>query len=188
MEKIKTTFIFSLLLFLILGCSDDTMTLESISEEDAVLQKKSVKVEKFKPFKAEFTAYIDEVTHMPPPPPKEQVVKGSGNFTHLGLTNLTMLQSWYPPVGQPPFIPPYTGTGFGSLEFVAANGDILLAEYTNGEGFHESDTKVHVTFKADFVNGGTGRFENATGSFEWDGVFYPLENIGYVTITGKINY
>lgn len=186
MKNAKFLFVFSLLLFMMISCTKETMTPESISSEDVILQKNG-HVDNLVPFKANFTAYIDEITHMPPPPPKVQIVKGTGNFTHLGLTNLTMEQSWYPP-GPPPYTIPYSGTGFGSLEFVAANGDILLAEYTNGEGYHESESVVYVTFTAHFVEGGTGRFENVTGSFEWDGVYYPFENIGYVKISGAIDY
>lgn len=183
MKKLTCIFLLSLLFTLLAGCSKEDVQLEPLKTNDDVFLKKA---DKYVPFKGTFEVTIDTVLHFPPPPPKVQEVLGTGNVTHLGKTDLYILQNWFPP--QPPIlIPPYTGTGNGEMTFTAANGDLLFASYNDAEGFHDIAPPVLITFTGHF-NGGTGRFENAAGSFTWDGEYYPATNSGTATVTGEIMY
>jgi len=185
MKKLSYVFLLSLLFLLLAGCSKEDIQLEPLKTNDDVLLEKA-KPDHFVPFKANFEVYIDEVLHIPPPPPKVQVVLGTGNVTHLGKTELYVLQNWWPP-HPPPLIEPYTGTGTGEVVFTAANGDKLFASYNDAEGFHDILPPVIITFTG-YFDGGTGRFENATGSFTWVGEYYPATNEGTATLTGEIMY
>ena len=184
MKKLSYVFLLSLLFLLLAGCSKEDVQLEPLKTNDDVLLEKA-KPDRFVPFKATFEVYVDEVLQTPPPPPKVQVVLGTGNVTHLGKTDLYMLQNWYPKL--PPTIPP-EGIGNGELIFTAANGDELLASYTDAESIHFSPTYVTVTFTGIFKDGGTGRFAHAKGTFNWVGEFNPSTNIGITIVTGEIMY
>jgi len=153
---------------------------------DCVYTETDLLLSTYVPFIATFEVTIDTVLHFPPPLPKIQEVLGTGNVTHLGNTDLYILQNWWPPHA-PPLIPPYTGTGTGEVIFTAANGDLLFASYDDAEGFHDIAPPVIVTFTGHF-NGGTGRFEHATGYFDWYGEFFPATNTGTATCTGEIMY
>lgn len=124
---------------------------------------------------------------MPPPLPKKQNVIGFGKATHLGMTEMFAKQEWWPP-GPPPLTPPWTGTGKGEITFTAANGDILLADYVDATGFHKTDNLVILEFTGHFKDGGSGRFANAQGSFEYYGEYIIDINKAKATLTGKIMY
>jgi hypothetical protein len=55
-------------------------------------------------------------------------------------------------------------TGTGTFEFVASNGDHLLAKTAGGEDGFTPPNISHVTLVAT-IEGGTGRFAAATGTF-----------------------
>ncbi|MEN8123739.1 MAG: hypothetical protein ABFR32_01315 [Bacteroidota bacterium] len=186
MRKLINLFLLNLLFLLFVGCSEEGIMFESLDSNDDV-SLKNARVKHYVPFKGTFEVYVDKVIPYPPPPPKIQEVLGIGNVTHLGKTEVFIEQKWWPP-HPPPLIPPWTGTGIGEIVFTAANGDILLAYYEDAVSFHESYTDVYVTLTGHFKNGGTGRFENAEGSFIWEVIFYPLTNEGTVTLTGEIKY
>lgn len=182
MKKKSYVFLLSLMFLLLAGCSKEDVQLEPLKTNDDVFLKKA---DKYVPFKGTLEVYVDEVLQVPPPPPKIQVVLGIGNVTHLGNTDLYMMQNWWPKL--PPTTPP-EGKGTGDLIFTAANGDELLASYTDAVSIHFSPTYVTVTFTGVFKDGGTGRFAHAEGTFIWDGEFNPDTNIGTSTVTGEIMY
>ncbi len=79
------------------------------------------------------------------------------------------------------------GKGKGVFTFAAANGDILKASYA-GTAVHWSLTDVDIAFVCTIIEGGTGKFEDAEGYFDWVGKFNPEENMGLANIAGKIKY
>ena len=180
MKKLSYVFLLSLLFLLLAGCSKEDVQLEPLKTNDNVLLEKA-KPDRFVPFKATFEVYVDAILDPSPPPPKVQEVLGTGNVTHLGKTDLYMLQNWWPSS-------PGVGKGTGELIFTAANGDELLASYTDAKSIHFSPTYVTITFTGIFKDGGTGRFAHAEGTFIWDGEFNPTTNIGTSTVTGEIMY
>ncbi len=81
------------------------------------------------------------------------VVDASGNATQLGGFTLEV----------PHVVNVVAMSATGSYNFVAANGDELFADFT-GQGTLVGPGLVSVVETAT-ITGGTGRFENATGSF-----------------------
>ena len=179
MKKLRYYLLISLVMAMIVSCSKQD--LQQLQEEapDDVNLKSAV----FVPFKGEFKVYVDQVIHMPPPPPKVQLVLGVGKVTHLGKTDISILQNWWPPA-----YPGAPGTGTGEITFTAANGDVLLAQYNDGDAYLCSPTYVEITFPGYFKDGGTGRFEYATGYFTWEGIYNPTANEGLSIVDGEILY
>lgn len=182
MKKLCYLLLINLMLIFVIGCSKQEPLEEPIQSGDVEL-KSAVYV----PISGEFEVYIAEVIHPGPPPPKILKVLGEGMATHLGKSDVELIQKWWPP-GPPPFVPPWQGKGIGDVTFTAANGDKLLAYYDDAVSNHLSYSLVTTTFTGYFVDGGTGRFETASGYFNWEVVFYPLENVGYATMNGEIMY
>jgi hypothetical protein len=120
-----------------------------------------------RPFQADFTVRVLEVIQFDPPDPLRWMEEqgGSGNATHMGLSNLShSLVVDLHQVSNGCF--PLTGTG----TLVAANGDKLFLTRTGvvcpqPDGTIPGDLPYTIT-------GGTGRFEGATGSGIVHGVFY----------------
>ena len=227
MKYLRIVFIFSLTLIIFTGCEKEQVQPDTLSVDDGALKGKKVKKgpDKFVPFKASFELVakfnklwpleqIDERNwpfmvdpedfKLPPPEnwPKGSYldILGSGNATHLGKTNFTITQWW---------TKKYIGAiekvshGQGHLIFTAANGDILEATFY-GTADHRDDTDGTEILTDGVFTGGTGRFENASGTFIWDGKFFgsgvvinPPNTIpdkgtvmgyGKVTVTGSIKY
>jgi hypothetical protein len=110
---------------------------------------------------------------------------GDGQLTHLGAYTM---------------VSPHTSdvaTGFtaGDQIFTAANGDTLTAYCEGSPAFDFSTFTVEGSLDCE-VTGGTGRFENATGSYEFALVstlagFLPNGLFQFATeaeITGAIDY
>ena len=186
MSKFNYLFILSLVLLIFTSCTEEEILPQSLDTSDDI-SLKNAKAKHSVPFKATFEVYIDEITHLPPPLPKKQNVIGNGNATHLGKTEMFVEQEWWPPHA-PPLIPPWTGTGIGEITFTAANGDILLADYNNATGFHKTNNLVILEFTGHFKDGGSGRFVNAQGSFEYYGEYIIDINKAKASLTGKIKY
>lgn len=96
---------------------------------------------------------------------------GKGTFVANSILNLTTA---------PPF-----SLG-GTAVFTAANGDEFYTSFTgtaipNGTGANQIE--MHHT-----ITGGTGRFENASGSFSGYTVAVPGHSNGYITYEGNISY
>ena len=178
MKRLRYLLLFSFVMVILCGCSKQDAHQLGNPLDDA-----DTKSNIFVPFKGEFKVYVDHVIHMPPPPPKEQLLLGDGQVTHLGKTDISMVQLWWPPK-----FPETPATGTGEVTFTAANGDILLASYEDGKAYHYSTTYVEVTFTGYFKDGGTGRFEHAAGYFTWEGVYNPITNEGFSIVDGEISY
>ncbi len=109
-------------------------------------------------------------------------LQGTCHYSHLGLTNTTAVQIAIP---QPD----------GSLHIVntavsiAANGDKLFSTFV-GTGFFTSATGV--TFSGvETYTGGTGRFENASGSSTLAGTATftaPTSGVGQFSGHGTLSY
>lgn len=125
------------------------------------------------------------------------LIEGSGNATHLGRTEFEIVQCWTKAY---PGLTPPDSYGQGSIIFYAANGDELWASY-NGFADHQDDSDGTEILTLGVFTGGTGRFEVATGTFIWDGLFVreadipppgtvgPIEfGKGKVVVTGEIKY
>jgi hypothetical protein len=114
------------------------------------------------------------------------VAEGSGQLTHLGAYTM---------------VSPHTsdlGTGFteGDQIFTAANGDTLTA-YCAGPADFDMATGIVIGALECEIESGTGRFEGATGSYEFSFVSTLLPEPlpggmpGFATeatITGEIDY
>ncbi|HEU5054174.1 MAG TPA: hypothetical protein VFT78_13735 [Hanamia sp.] len=105
------------------------------------------------------------------PPNLHQILTGQGNATHLG--NMSFSSDVYVAVtGAPPF------QVNGTAVFTAANGDQF---FTSVSGLSTPADEVVARINHT-ITGGTGRFENASGSFN-------ATTIGHtVTLEGQISY
>lgn len=79
---------------------------------------------------------------------------GVGNATHVGRFTLTLQAQ----------VDLQTFIGVGTMRFVAANGDTILATFT-GQATPTTDPNVFSLVEVATITGGTGRFARATGSF-----------------------
>jgi hypothetical protein len=182
----KFPFLLLLLLFIGISCNQTNDTQDLLKAEYGDVEFKKAN-NQFVPFQGTFEVYVDEILHNGPPPPKVQIALGTGNATHLGNSDVYLFQKWWPP-GPPPYTFPWSGTGIGDIEFTAANGDVLKAYYNDAVAEHVSPTLVYVSLTGHFINGGTGRFANAEGYFNWNVTFYPEENHGDVVCEGEIMF
>ena len=128
------------------------------------------------PFKGSFDGRT-----VPPTTPGLERIEVSGKATHLGKftavmeTDLTQIQiiGFDPEAGLP------IATLTGTLDFTAANGDVVNSEGSLTGLLNPIDGNFP-SFTADLtITGGTGRFEGATGSFTATG--------GQTTVPGEDN-
>jgi hypothetical protein len=91
-----------------------------------------------------------------PPPSSFATVlfEGTGNATLLGQFTISV----------PHRVNFVTGSATGTMEFTAANGDTLTANFT-GQSAPTSNPGVHTIVEKAAITGGTGRFAGATGTF-----------------------
>ena len=173
MRKFNLSLNFILTLLLIIGCS-----IQDSQLEDDVNLKNGHK--HLVPFKATYSVWSEPAT---PGPTIDLIVFGSGLANHLGRSDvivnetITTLQL------------PWSATA--SVVITAANGDELHFNYSseidpsalppagNGDLIIAGDC---------IVTGGTGRFENATGTFVYNGVFNVITSTGTAHFTGTIRY
>jgi hypothetical protein len=132
------------------------------------------------PFKGSWTGVT--VSADPSNFPVVSVVSdGTGQLTHLGRYFMTSPHTSHV----------FTGETIGDQIFTAANGDMLTASC---EGFPQPQADGTVVGGLDCtIEGGTGRFEGATGQYEFFLVASPRTDggIGYATeatIAGHISY
>jgi hypothetical protein len=121
-----------------------------------------------RPFKGSFTI-AGQV--LQPPPNLHQILSGEGNATHLG--NMSFSSDVYVAVtGAPPF------QVNGTAVFTAANGDQFFTS-VSGLSTPADEVVARITHT---ITGGTGRFENASGTLN-------AITIGStVTLEGEITY
>jgi hypothetical protein len=119
------------------------------------------------PFKGSFEGTLT-ISAPTEPPLLPSFIAATGSATHLGRFTLEI----------PHVANPVTRIGTGRFEFRAANGDMLIASYV-GEATMIAPG-VLSTVDTAIIIGGTGRFENATGTFTGNRVF----TIGAAPVTG----
>lgn len=217
MRKLNYYLSLSLALLLIAGCTKQEIQPEPLnSADDVSLKSAQTFQEKNKgdhrvPFKAKFKLTATVNHYGPVSPLDDQTawvlpiptggmhvdIVGSGNATHLGKTDFVIQQWWTRAYPHLTGITPGDSYGQGDITFTAANGDLLFASYY-GSADHQDDPPTEILTHGVFKKG-TGRFENAEGNFEWDGLFvktHPIsqppagEDLGYgeVVVTGTIVY
>ena len=136
------------------GCSHDNLNTDSVLEEANL----KYGVSKMLPIKGEVYVSVDEYDA----DGLGIVGKMSGYFSHLGKfnetksiwTNISHDLSQFPPMI----------TFVQDVAFCAANGDFLYGKYTGTMDWTTSE--VYGTF---VIDGGTGRFENASGQTSANG-------------------
>ena len=109
------------------------------------------------------------------------VAEGTGQLTHLGDSFMS----------SPHTTNVFTGETIGDQIFTAANGDTLTA-FCAGFPLPNEDGIVIGSLDCE-ITGGTGRFEGASGDYEFFLVASPRTDggVGYQTeaqITGRISY
>ena len=156
-------------------------------DTDIVLENKSAtfestsaaavsKMSRAVPFKGEYATTVQVLSG---PPMLRQRITGNGHATHLGKSSFVAL-STVNLTTPPPF-----GVG-GTAIFYAANGDEFYTAFSGtstpiGGGM----SNVILTHT---ISGGTGRFENASGSFTGITVANPAMPTGSITYEGYISY
>lgn len=131
------------------------------------------------PFNARFA---QEQTVFEEGPPVYVEMEGLGNASHLGKTNIWVGQLW--------------GGIFPNLEgeaevvFTAANGDKLKAYLYafNTIELGEMGPVFATITGSGYFTGGTGRFENASGTYDMTGDFDFLTGESNAFYFGEINY
>jgi hypothetical protein len=94
------------------------------------------------------------VVRTPAPPLVRVDVVATGNATHLGRFTLEI----------PHLVDPAVRLAFGSYQFTAANGDMLLAHFAGQSSLTEIPGVLYIVETA-VIEDGTGRFAGASGSF-----------------------
>ena len=161
---------------LLLSCQKDVIQKqEEINNKNPVLAAKSSKV-KDRPFTGSYTTSSEILQ---PPPFLKTRITGAGHATHLGNGTCVAL-STLDFSTQPPF---QLG---GTATFTAANGDEFYTTFTG-----TSTPNVQGTFdiiNTHMITGGTGRFQNATGSFVGYTVAFPGHTEGSIDYNGTISF
>ena len=109
--------------------------------------------------------------------PTQLVITGSGGgtATHLGRHTFTFRAE----------IDLTTGTGLGQSTFVAANGDRLFTT-GSGQATPTADPGILSIKGTSTIDGGTGRFEGATGSFNDERLLTTATGVSSGSFTGTI--
>ncbi|MEO7264094.1 MAG: hypothetical protein ABIW38_04230 [Ferruginibacter sp.] len=128
------------------------------------------------PFKADYSTVV-RVLHGPPL--LQQEITGTGKATHMGQSSFTAL-STVNLTTAPPF--QVTGTAI----FRSANGDEFYTEFA-GTSTPVGNGTSHVVL-THTLTGGTGRFDNASGSFMGSTIANPQNPVGSISYLGYINY
>ena len=159
-----------------LGCNNE------ILDTDSALETVDLKYTKTKmvPLKGEVFVSVDEYDA------QGLGIKGnmSGYFSHLGKFKETK-SIWENVSHDLKEFPLITFTQ--DAVFCAANGDLLHGEYSGTMNFSNAEVKGLFV-----IDGGTGRFENATGQTNADGYAW-FDQFGrvagmYLTGEGEISY
>ncbi len=160
------------------SCKKDASSL--LENRSATLESKSAAANSTKskavPFKGEYATTVQVLSG---PPMLRQRITGTGHATHLGRSSFVAL-STVNLTTAPPF-----GVS-GTAIFYAANGDEFYTTFTGTStpiGGGRSNVVVNHT-----ITGGTGRFEDASGSFTGITVANPAMPTGSITYEGYISY
>ncbi|MFP3852948.1 MAG: hypothetical protein ACLFWD_01500 [Anaerolineales bacterium] len=113
-------------------------------------------------------------------------VEGTGEATHLGEYQITRRHCFNPGNNPPTFED-------GIFEMTAANGDVLSGTYAGALAdvleVDQNGNPVVIVIDAPYViTGGTGRFADAAGEGETEGIFNLQTQQGDFTMEGWIRY
>ena len=160
--------------FLLLSCQKEATQKETESNQIAPAAKMNMAQDR--PFKGSFTT-TSEI--LQPAPVLRTRITGTGNVSQLGKSSFVAL-STLDFTTQPPF------TLSGTATFTAANGDEVYTSFT-GTSTPAGEGMLHVSM-IHTITGGTGRFQNATGSFVGNTTAFPGHSEGYIEHEGTIRY
>jgi hypothetical protein len=104
------------------------------------------------------------------------VLHATGTATQLGQFSFT----------NPHVVNPANGTGVGTFEFVASNGDTLVGSGT-GIATPTSTPNVLLIVETYTIEGGTGRFAGATGNFTVERLYNRVTGVTAGSFTGTIS-
>lgn len=187
MKKVCLFSFLIVVIFLLAGCSDFISEPSDLnSANDLTLKSNKVPV----PFSAVFSVWLTEEP-VPVDGRFEQEEFGSSvapHPTHMGVTSLYNQEVLYfsEGTGYLPWeeVDPWTAVAHVTL--TAANGDqmnVLVNYMLDVRGFPQFVGEGTGT-----VDGGTGRFKNATGELTFSADFNVAELKGIQTYSGKIQY
>jgi hypothetical protein len=109
---------------------------------------------------------------------------GSGTLTQFGKVVMGSTEC----IAPDPLIPFGLDATKGTLVLTASNGDIVFAAYS-GKFLLSADGQTYTTSGLAFqINGGTGRFMNASGNGNLQGTQSAITGAGTLTATGFITY
>jgi hypothetical protein len=167
----------------LLCCACEKDNYDLLVEDQTQLENSALKgaMKQAVPFNAGFVNYELPDEDPPPPDPDAHLrlyVHGTGNATHLGLTYQWQDQKWKFGPGGP--------EGWGTMILTAANGDELWSEFTNS--FDPATFPFLAITGEGHFTGGTGRFENATGTYTMFETYHVINAEGEGTYTGEILY
>lgn len=183
----KQRFILAFLLsgLILAGCSYNEGPLPA---DDQPLEVKStLKAKKIHtvPFKSTFTCGGEEITPEEPDGLYHQLVYGSGNATHMGKTDLLIEDESIDMTDLEHC------TAEADVVFTAANGDELWFHYSSEFDLTTGFVEPYIIYVRDAmgaIEGGTGRFENATGYIVYEGDWDMSTGVGICTFDGEIQY
>ena len=123
-----------------------------------------------------FTGDLEGTVTLTPlgPPFGFVLIEATGTASHLGRFTVTV----------PHTVNFATSTGSGSYEFVAANGDSLIATFT---GQARPEGALLSIVETATITGGTGRFAGATGGFTARRLFDPVSRVTTGSFDGTIS-
>ena len=158
---------------LLLSCKKEVVQKEELNH---VALAAKMNMAQDRPFKGSFTT-TSEI--LQPAPVLQTRITGTWNVSQLGKSSFVAL-STLNFTTQPPFILAGTAT------FTAANGDEIYTSFT-GTSTPAEQGMLNVVM-THTITGGTGRFQNATGSFVGNTTAFPGHSEGYIEHEGTIRY
>lgn len=169
------------------GCSFDEGFLPSDEQSSDVNDQSSLKSAQMNvvPFKSTFTCGGEEIIPEEPDGFFHQLVYGSGNATHMGKTELLIADESIDMTDMENCI------AEADVVFTAANGDELWFHYSSAFDLTTGFVEPYIIYVRDAIGtvyGGTGRFENATGTIVYEGDWNMTTGKGICTFTGEIQY
>ncbi len=173
-QKFSTLFVLGTICFLASCQKENVIT--PASENKTISENAKMK-ESGVPFKAGF----NNTSQVLAPPPMVQIqITGEGSGSHIGkatlAANVTVNLTTPPPFSIN-----------GTAVITAANGDQIFVSVTGSRTAADA-TGAYTGTTSNTVTGGTGRFENASGSFEGKITANVTSPNSTVTYQGYISY